>query len=117
MDMFDSICDNLPISATAFEQAKSSLLKNIEKRRYVRSSPISSYLAFTRKGWDHDCYREIYEAVKNLTMDDVVAFQKEHVAHRTYRYLVLGNKKELDMKYLKRRGKVRQFREKDIFVY
>lgn len=117
MDMFDSICDNMPMSQAAFDQAKSSLLKNIEKRRYVRSSPIGSYIAFTRKGWDHDCWKDIYETVQTLTMDDVVAFQKAHVAHRTYRYMVLGNKKDLDMKYLKGRGKVRQLKQKDIFIY
>ena len=117
MQTFDSICDYLPISQTAFDQAKTSLLKSIEKRRYVRSAPIAAYLGFVEKGWDHDMYEDIYREVQRLTLDDVVAFQKEHVAKRTYRYMILGNKKELDMKYLKTRGKIRKFSQKQIFVY
>ena len=102
MEMFDSLCNYLPLSQSAFDQAKNSLLKNIEKRRYVRSSPLSAYISFRQKGWDHDYFQDIYEAVKTLTLDDVVAFQKAHVANRTYRYLILGDSKDLDMKYLKK---------------
>ena len=117
MQTFDSICDYLPRSQSAFDQAKTSLLKSIEKRRYVRSAPISAYLGFMEKGWNRDMYKDIYEEVKRLTLDDVAAFAKERVAKRTYRYMILGNSKELDMKYLKQRGKVRKFSEKDIFIY
>ena len=31
--------------------------------------------------------------------------------------MILGNKTELDMKYLKTRGKIRKFSQKQIFVY
>lgn len=114
---FDSICNHLPLSPTAFIQAKTSLLKNIEKRRYVRSAPIGAYLGFVDKGWDHDLFEDIYREVQALTLDDVVEFANNHVANRTYRYLILGNAKELDMKYLKTRGKIRKFSQKDTFVY
>ena len=117
MEAFDSICNYMPLSPSAFDQAKTSLLKQIEQRRYVRSAPIGSYIAMVKNGWDHDYYKEIYEEVQRLTLDDVVAFQKARVANRTYRYLVLGNKKDLDMKYLKSRGKVKKLSTKDIFVY
>jgi predicted Zn-dependent peptidase len=114
---FDSICDVMPKSVSAFEQAKTSLLKSIEKRRYVRAAPIGAYLGFVEKGWDHDRFEDIYKEVQKLTLEDVAAFAEAHVAKRTYRYLILGNQKELDMKYLKTRGKIRKFSQKDIFVY
>ena len=114
---FDSICNFMPMSQAAFAQAKSSLLKNIEKRRYVRSAPIGSYLGFRDKGWDHDLFEDIYREVKNLTLEDVQAFQKKHVANRTYRYFFLGNEQEMPMDFLKTRGTVRRLKIKDIFVY
>ena len=52
-----------------------------------------------------------------MTLDDVVAFQKAHVANRTYRYMILGDPKELDMKFLKSLGTVKNLSIKDIFVY
>lgn len=117
IEAFDSICNVLPRSQSAFENAKMMLLKNIEKRRYVRSAPISAYVHFRDLGWDHDLWEDIYREAQNLTLDDIVAFHKEHVANRTYRYLILGNEKELDMDYLKTRGAIKKLSIKDIFVY
>lgn len=117
IEAFDSICNFMPMSPSAFEQAKTALLKKIEQRRYVRSAPINAFLSFENKGWDHDYYKEIYEEIQHLTLDDVVAFQKARIANRNYRYIILGNKKDLNMKYLKSRGRVKQLKTKDIFVY
>ncbi len=117
LQTFDSICNFLPLSQSAFDQAKQALLKSIEKRRYVRSAPIGNYLAFRDKGWDHDRFEDIYREVKTLTLDDVVEFQKKHVANRTYRYMFLGNKDEMNMKAIKKLGKVHKLSIKDIFVY
>ena len=117
VETFHMICNELPISESAFEQAKVSLMKNIEQRRYVRAAPINAYLSFERKVWDHDYFKEIYEIVPTLTIDDIKAFQQKHVADRTYRYLLLANPKALDMKYLKTLGDVKQYSLNDIFIY
>jgi len=117
IETFDSICNVLPQSQAAFENAKTSLIKQIEQRRYVRMAPISSYVRFRDLGWDHDCWEDIYREVQHLTMDDVVAFQKEHIANRTYRYLILGNEKELDVDYLQSCGAIKRLTLEDIFVY
>lgn len=114
---FDTICNVLPLSQTAFDNAKESLIKQIEQRRFIRDGIIRSYIDFTDLGWDHDIYREVYDEIRNLTLDDVVAFQKKHVANRTYRYIILGDPKELDMNFLKTLGPVKVLSLKDIFVY
>ncbi len=114
---FDSICTFLPVSQEAFNNAKKSAIKQIEQRRFVRSSPIYSYISFTDLGWDHDIFEDVYRELPKLTVDDVLNFQKAHVANRTYRYMILGDTKELDMKYLKSLGKVKKLSLKDIFVY
>ena len=117
VETFHQICNELPISESAFEQAKASLMKSIEQRRYVRSAPISAYIGFERKGWDHDYFEDIYAIVPTLTLDDMKAFQEEFVANRTYRHLLLGNPKAIDMNYLKTLGEVKQYSLDDIFIY
>ena len=117
IETFDSICNVLPQSQSAFDNAKTSLLKQIEQRRYVRMAPISSYVRYRDLGWDHDWWEDIYREVKNLTLDDVVAFHKAHIANRPYRYLILGNEKELDVEYLQTRGDIKRLTLEDIFVY
>jgi len=113
----DSICNFMPVSQTAFDNAKKAAIKKIEQRRFVRSQPIRSYVEFMELGWDHDIYEEVYPEIQNLTLDDVVKFQQEHIANRTNKYMILGDRKELDMNYLKTLGPVKKLSLKDIFVY
>ncbi len=113
----DSICNDMPLSQAAFDNAKESVIKEIEQRRFVRDQALWNYIGLTDLGWDHDIFEEVYEQVKKMTLDDVVAFQKAHVANRTYRYMILGDPKELDMKFLKSLGTVKNLSIKDIFVY
>ena len=114
---FDSICNSMPISQEAFDNAKKSLIKWIERRRFVRASPIYSYISFTDLGWDHDIYEDVYKEIQALTLDDVVKFQQEHVANRMYRFMVLGDSKDLDIKFLKSIGKVKKLTLNSIFIY
>lgn len=113
----DSICNYLPLSQLAFDNAKEAAIKQIEQRRYVGAKPIDAYVSFADLGWDHDVYRDVYQQLQHLTLDDVVAFQKAHVANRTYRYMILGDSKQLDMKFLQSLGQVKMLSQKDIFVY
>lgn len=117
IETLNAICNDMPLSQAAFDNAKEAAIKKIEQRRFVRSQPIGSYIGFIELGWDHDIFKEVYEEIKNLTLEDVVAFQKAHVADKTYRYLILGDSKELDMNFLKTLGPVKKLSIKDIFVY
>lgn len=117
LQAFDSICTIMPLSQSAFEQAQNGLIKRIEKRRYVGQEVLNAYVRYIYKGWNHDYTRDIYEASKTFTLDDVVSFQQNNVANRTYRYLILGDPKSLDMNFLKSLGTVKQLTLKDIFVY
>lgn len=114
---FAEICNNMPQSESTFAQAKSSILKQIEQQRYTREAPLWSYIAMQQKGWNHDYNQDIYREAQALTMDDLVRFQQEHVGRRTYRYLVLGDPKKLDMNYLKTLGNVNVLTLEDIFIY
>ena len=114
---FNEICNNMPLSQTAFDNAKEAVIKQIEQRRFVRDGAIWSYLNFENLGWDHDIFEEVYQEVQKLTLEDVVAFQKKHVADRANRYMILGDSKELDMNFLKTLGPVKKLSLKDIFVY
>ena len=114
---FDSICTQMPLSQAAFDQAKASLLKQMENKRYTGFEAISAYLRYTYKGWDHDWNKDIYNEVQRLTLKDVKQFQTQVLTNLPYRYLILGDKKQLNRKFLKTLGPVKYLKLKDIFVY
>ena len=59
----------------------------------------------------------MYEAVPSLTMDDVAKFEKEVMANKPYRYIILGDEKQLDMKALEKIGPIKRLTTEEIFGY
>ena len=114
---FDEIIENMPRSEKAFELAKSGLLANLASQRTTKSDILWSLLEHEKFGLKEDMYKTIYEGVQNLTLDDVVKFQQENIANRAYTYCILGDKNDLDMKYIGTLGKIKYLSQEEIFGY
>lgn len=114
---FNEIIEQMPKNEHAFGLAKDAILKRLATERTSRFAVLSSYLANREMGLDHEMNEDIYNKVKDMTLDDVIKFQEENVKGRTYKYFVLGDEKELDMSLLESVGPVHRLTLKDIFGY
>lgn len=114
---FNSILDTIPQSDKALELAKQALMKRLATRRVTKSGIINAYLAAKRLGIDYDINKNVYEAVPSLTMDDVVKFEQETMAKKPYRYIILGDEKQLDMEALEKIGPIKRLTTEEIFGY
>ena len=50
-------------------------------------------------------------------MKDIVDFEQQQIARKPYRYIILGDERELDMKGLQQYGPVRRVSLSEIFGY
>ena len=114
---FDEIIENMPRSEQAFELAKSGILANLESQRITKSLILWHYLEYEKFGLKEDIHKTIYEGIQSLTLDDVVKFQQEFIKGRAYTYCILGDKSDLDMKYLQSLGKIKYLSQEEIFGY
>ena len=114
---FNTILDTIPQSEASFQIAKDAVLKRIASQRTTKFGIISAWLMARNLGLDYDLNKTVYEALPALTMKDIVDFANAQVAHKTYRYIILGDEKELDMAALKPYGPVRRLTISDIFGY
>lgn len=117
VSVFKDIIENMPKSETSFAMAKEALLKRLATVRTSREWVLNSYFNALDMGHDHDIDADVYNKVKDMTLDDLVDFQKKNVRGRTYRYLILGDSKELDMDFLKSLGEVHEVSTETIFGY
>ena len=78
---------------------------------------INAWLAARDLGLDYDINKTVYEALPKLTLKDVVEFEQKNIAHKSYRYIILGDEKELDMAALQKYGPVRRVSLSEIFGY
>lgn len=119
IEAFDEIIENMPESESAFELAKQGVLANLESTRTTKANVLWKYVDNLRKGLpaDYDEDKIIYENTKDMTLADVVKFQQENIKGRKYNYCILGDKNDLDIKYLQSLGKINFVSQEEIFGY
>ena len=105
------LMNNMPEAEKQFEDAKTATLKKIAAGRTTKSSIFWAYEALKKRGMDDDNMEEIYKEVQNMTMEDLKSFFNENIKGGDYTALVIGNKKDMDMKALKKLG---EFEELDV---
>jgi predicted Zn-dependent peptidase len=114
---FHVILDSIPESENAFQIAKDALTKRLASQRTTKFGLINAWLYAQDLGLDYDLNERIYNALPNITLQDIVKFEQERMAHKPYRYIILGDEKELDMKSLQEYGPVRRVTTEEIFGY
>ncbi|MBO5824100.1 MAG: insulinase family protein, partial [Prevotella sp.] len=117
ISVFNEILDEMPQSENAFNVAKQSLTKSLESRRTTRFAVLTKYLSNQYLGIDYDINEKIYNALPSLTLQSIVDFEKQNMAKKPYRYIILGNEKELDIKSLEKIGKIKRLSTEEIFGY
>ena len=114
---FHQILDVIPQNEGAFNIAKEAVKKRIASNRTTKFGLISAWLEAKNLGIDYDRNERIYGALDKITLQDIVRFEQQRMAHKPWRYVILGNEKELDMKSLEKIGPIKRLSQQDIFGY
>ena len=101
----------------SFTIAKEGILARLRTERTTKSDVLWSYLDLRDMGLTEDRNKLLFETIQNMTLEDVKAVQEKWVKDRPYVYGILGDIKDLDMKYLKTLGPVKIVSSEDIFGY
>ena len=114
---FHHILDTIPQSETAFRIAKDALTKRLQSQRTTKFSLIYAWLGAKLLGIDYDINQKIYSALPALQLSDIVRFEQQQMARKPYRYVILGDEKELDIESLERIAPIRRISTEEIFGY
>ena len=114
---FNLILDTIPQSEQAFRIAKDALTKRLQSQRTTKFGLINAWISAKNLGIDYDENERIYNALPNIKLSDIVKFEQEQMAHKPYRYIILGDEKELDMEALGKMGPIRRLTTEEIFGY
>ena len=117
VNQFHIILNEMPASETAFQIAKDAVTKQIASRRVTKTGVLNAYLSAKRLGIDYDMMEKVYNALPSVSLQDIVNFEKEQMANKACRYIILGDEKELDMEALEKVGPVERLTTEEIFGY
>ncbi|MCQ2142868.1 MAG: insulinase family protein [Bacteroidales bacterium] len=117
IEAFDDIINNMPESEAAFTIAKEALIGRLRTQRTVGYDVLSAYRRCRELGIDAPLDKQIFEGVKDMTLEDVKATQQQWVKDRAYTYMILGDIKNLDTDYLSTLGPVKVVSLEEIFGF
>ena len=118
VEAFDEIIENMPQSEAAFELTKQGLLTGMATGRTTKMDILWKYIGDMRFGiTDINRTEAVYNAIQTMTLADVVEFQQNHIKGNKYVYCILGDKNDVDIKYLKTLGKLEFVTPEQIFGY
>jgi predicted Zn-dependent peptidase len=114
---FGEILNEMPASETAFQIAKDAVIKRLASSRTTKSGVINAYLTSQKLGIDTSINELTYKNLDKVTLQSMVNFEKSTMANKAYRYIILGDEKELDMKVLEKIGPIKRITTEEVFGY
>jgi len=112
------LMNDMPEAEKQFELARESIIKKINTERITKSSIFWNYLGNKERGIDYDIRKDVYEYAQNVTMEQFRDdFFNRYIRGLNYNFMILGNKKSLDMKSLSKIGEIHELSLEEVFNY
>lgn len=113
---FIELFDNMPASADRFADAYGSLVN-----RYRSGTVGFRAIPGTVRGWqllglDGDPRPQRFAQLQNASLEDLMQFQREHIAGKPKLISIVGDTSRMDMSALSSMGTVRELSVDDVFV-
>jgi len=114
MTVMDSLYRDMPVSAVAGRVARQDVINRINNN-YPTFRELPGVIAgFDRLGQSENPDRALYEQVKDLGIEDIVAYQKEVIAPANRVWFIVGDKKKIDLSKLASYGEIVYLKPKDL---
>ena len=117
VDAMMDLMNNMPEAEKQFNAAKNATLKKLAAQRITKSSIFWSYERLKKLGIDNDNREAMYNTIKNMTIEDLKSFFDKNVKGESYNVMVIGNKKDLNVKSLQKLGKIKELDVDYLFNY
>jgi len=111
------LMNKMPRAETQFNQAIEGIIKKTDTERITGRNLFWTYLTNKDRGIDYDIRKDIYAAVKEMTIDDFENFFNSNISNKNYGYMILGNIKSMDQKVLAKLGEIKILSLEDVFGY
>ena len=117
MKQMSTLLNNMVEVPKQFEGARTSSIKNLESDWVTGEGIFSAYDRAVKRGLNYDLRKEIYEKLPNISLQDLHAFFDKHIKGKSFTYLVIGKKENVDFKVLESLGTVKELTLEDVFGY
>lgn len=114
---FSDLLDELKTSEEAFNNSREAIINRINTQRIIKSNIFWTRERNKKRGINHDIRKDIYNAVKNFTINDVEEFFNSHITNKNYDILIVGKRENIDFNLLKEYGAINEYSTEELFGY
>ncbi len=111
------IIEDMPVVEDQVEQARQSILRKIETERITPKRLYWTARSFRDLGYSYDLRRDLYNHLQQDGSQGLVDFHRDYIKGRNFTFLLLGNKKQIDRKFLEAFGEVQEVTMEEVFGY
>ena len=94
-----------------------AVLKQLESSRTTGKDIYWTYEANKKRKIDYNLDKVIYEAINNMTLQDLFTFFDQHIKDKKFSVCVIGNPENVDKKVLNSMGTVKELSLEELFGY
>jgi hypothetical protein len=109
--------EKLPQVPLQFENAKNSVLRQIESGRIVRAQIFLNFKNLNRLGIFHDYRENMYQEIEHLSLENLTEFYENNIQNLSYNTAVIGKRENLNRDALRKYGGIIELKLEDIFGY
>ena len=114
---FHEIINDMPVSQNAFQIAKEAVTKRLASLRTTKMGIINLWNAMKRLGLDYDLNSKVYRDLDGVTLQSIVDFERQQIANKQFRYMILGDESQLDMEALQKMAPVKRLTTEEVFGF
>ena len=113
LQALQSLLTDMPLSDKRLDAAKENLI-NQAQSAYPNFRDKTKLIAYyLQQGYTQDPNETLVGDVSKMTLKDLESFYKQNIQDQTVVYIVIGNKKKIDMKQLMQMGEFEVMKLKD----
>lgn len=113
LQALQSLLEEMPLSEKRLEAAKESMI-NQAQTAYPNFRAKTQMIAhYKQLGYTEDPNKQLVEALSSLTLSDLERFYKQYIRGQTIVYVIIGNKKKVDIAELRQIGELEEMKLKE----
>ncbi|MDD4604941.1 MAG: insulinase family protein, partial [Dysgonamonadaceae bacterium] len=109
----ESLLAEMPLSKKRLKAAKESMINQAQSAYPNFRQKTQRVALYKRQGYSEDPNELLVENVSEMKLQDLEDFYTKNIQGKTVVYIVVGNKKKIDMKQLEKIGEVEEMKVGD----
>ncbi len=109
----ESLLSDMPLNEKRLEAAKDNMINQAQSAYPNFRQKTQRIAQYKQEGYEEDPNKLIVENVSGMNLQDLEDFYKKNIQGQTVVYIIVGNKRNINMKQLEQIGEIEELKIKD----